>query len=101
MGPHTKAEALLEAIERRLAEISDRQHALAAEKARLAELITPLRLGIASPDATLAELKAKGIALRLTATSAADRRPPGIVLRALVSRRSKVTPLPTSHSETA
>jgi hypothetical protein len=102
MQAHTRTEALLGAIERRLAEISERQHALALEKTRLTEHITPLRLGIASPDATLAELRAKGITLRgVTAAPSANRRPPGVVLRAVVPSRKKVTPLPTSHSETA
>src|SRR6185436_12171913 len=64
MDTQGKTEALLGAIERRLSEISERQHALAVEKAWLVEQTTPLRLGVTSPDLALAQLKAKGITLR-------------------------------------
>jgi hypothetical protein len=104
MATQTKTEALLEAIERRLTEISERQHALAVEKSHLVEQITPLRLGVASPDLALALLKSKGIALRgLAAVWGADRRPPPqeVVLRAVGPQRPKVTPFPTGRSETA
>jgi hypothetical protein len=95
MDTQGKTEALLEAIERRLSEISERQHALAVEKARLVEQTTPLRLGVISPDLALAQLKAKGVTLRgLAATSAVDRRPQEVVLRAIPPQRSNVTPLP-------
>jgi hypothetical protein len=40
-------EAIGTAIEPRLAEIPERQHALAVEKASLVEQMTPLRLGVA------------------------------------------------------
>ena len=44
-----QADALLEAIERRLSEISERQHALAVQKSHLVEQLTPLRLGARRP----------------------------------------------------
>ena len=102
MDTQAKAEALLEAIERRLSEISERQHALAVEKAWLVDQTTPLRLGVTSPDLALAQLKAKGITLRgLAAAWAVDRRPQEVVLRAIPAQRSNVTPLPSARSETA
>ena len=101
METQTKTEALLEVIERRLAEISERQHALAVEKACLVEQMTPLRLGATAPALALAQLRSKGIALRgLAAAWAVDRPPQGLVLRAVMSRHPKVRPLP-SRSETA
>jgi hypothetical protein len=57
------AEGLLAAIEGRLAEISEQQHALAVERAHLREQTTPLRLGILSPAAALLNLKVHGLAL--------------------------------------
>ena len=57
------AEDLLLAIERRLAEISDQQHRLAVERARLQAQTAPLRLGVISPEAVLAHLKIHGVAL--------------------------------------
>ena len=80
MQTQAKTEALLAAIESRLNEISVRQHALAVERARLNEQITPLRLGIISPDVALALLKAKGVTLRLPAAprrSASPHLSPG------------------------
>jgi hypothetical protein len=56
-------ESVLEAIQRRVAEISREQHALALEKTRLQEHVTPLRLGVASPEAVLLQLKIGGIRL--------------------------------------
>jgi hypothetical protein len=53
-----KTEALVDAIERRLTHISEQQHALAVEKARLAEQLTPLRLGIVAPDTAAVQLRA-------------------------------------------
>jgi hypothetical protein len=100
MQAQAKTEALLEAIESRLNEISVRQHALAVERARLNEQITPLRLGIISPDVAVALLKAKGVALRLPAAPAVDRPQP-VVLRAVVPARVKLASLPANHSETA
>jgi hypothetical protein len=102
MQTQGRTEALLEVIESRLNEISERQHSLAVERARLNEQITPLRLGIVSPEAALALLKSKGIALRLPAAPSADRRRPrAVVLKAVVSPRMKLAALPPTHSETA
>ena len=47
-----ETKALLGIIERRLTDISEQQHALAVEKARLLEQLTPLRLGIVAPEDT-------------------------------------------------
>ena len=58
-------DALVTAIQRRLTDISDQQHALAVEKARLVEQLTPLRLGILPPDTAVAQLKAKGVTLHI------------------------------------
>jgi hypothetical protein len=102
METQARTEVLLEVIERRLVEISERQHALAVEKACLVEQMTPLRLGVASPDLALAQLKAKGIALRgVAAVWAADRRPQEVVLRAVAPQRSNVTALIPNRTETA
>jgi hypothetical protein len=102
MDTQTKTETLLEAIKHRLAEISTRQHALALEKTRLIEQITPLRLGVASPDLALAQLRAHGIALRgVAAAWGAERSSRPVVLEAVIPRRPKVTPLPASRSGTA
>jgi hypothetical protein len=102
MDTQGKTEALLGAIERRLSEISERQHALAVEKSWLVEQTTPLRLGVMSPDLALAQLRARGITLRgLAAAWAVDRRPQEVVLRAIPPQRSNVTPLPAARSETA
>jgi hypothetical protein len=102
MGAPTRTEALLETIERRLTEISERQHALAVEKARLIDQITPLRLGIASPEVALAQLRSRGIVLRgLAAAWSADRPAQGVVLSAVAPPRAKVVALPTARSETA
>jgi hypothetical protein len=60
MDVQGKTETLLEAIERRLSDISERQHALAVEKAWLVEQTTPLRHGVTSPDLALALLKRRG-----------------------------------------
>jgi hypothetical protein len=101
MQAQGRTEALLEVIESRLKEISERQHSLAVERARLNEQITPLRLGIVSPEAALALLKSKGIALRLPAAPSVNRRPQAVVLKAVVSPRMKLAALPPTHSETA
>jgi len=102
MGTHTKIDTLLAVIERRLAEISERQHALAVEKARLIEQMTPLRPGVASPDLALAQLRSKGIALRgAVAAKPSDRPSSEILLKSVVPlRRSVMTPAP-ARSETA
>jgi len=102
MAMPSKTEALLEAIEHRLAEISTRQHALAVERARLVEHVTPLRLGVVSPELALAQLRAHGIALRgATAAWVAVRASRGVVLESVIRPRAKVTPLPAARSETA
>jgi hypothetical protein len=101
MGTQTKTVALLEAIERRLAEISTRQHALAVEKTRLIDQITPLRLGVASPDLALAQLRAQGVTLHgVAAAWVAERGPRGVLLESVIPRGAKVTPLPAPRSET-
>lgn len=94
-----KAEALLEAIERRLTDISERQHALAVEKVRLLEHITPLRLGVASPDTIVVQLRGQGITLPGLATAwSTTRRPRGVVLKAV---RCTAAPLPFDRSASA
>ena len=45
MSTSVSAKGLVRTIERRLAAISDQQHALAVERTRLLEHVTPLRLG--------------------------------------------------------
>jgi hypothetical protein len=57
------AEQLLAVIERRLAEISRLQHALAVERAHLQQHTGPLRLGVMSPDAVLVHLSAHQVRL--------------------------------------
>ena len=102
MGTQAKIDTLLAAIERRLAEISERQHVLAAEKARLIEQMTPLRLGVASPDLALAQLRSKGIALRgAVGARVSDRRSPEIPLKSVVPLRRSVTTAAPARSETA
>jgi hypothetical protein len=84
MSIDVRAQTLVKFIEGRLTEISERQHALAAEKTQLQEQITPLRLGIVSPNVALAQLKEKGIALRgFAVTLPAGRRPRGVILKAV------------------
>jgi len=101
MQAQTRTEAVLGAIERRLAEISERQHALAVERARLTEQITPLRLGITSPDVALTLLRAKGIVFRGLASATSEDRPARSVVLRVPPRRVKLTALPKSRSETA
>ena len=101
MTTQIQTDALLEAIERRLSEISERQHALAVQKNHLVEQLTPLRLGVASPDAALAQLRSKGIALRGLGRRGVRESPsptggPG----AVVTRRPRPS-LPAARSETA
>jgi hypothetical protein len=101
MTTQIESDALLEAIERRLSEISDSQHSLAVQKSHLIEQLTPLRLGVASPAAAVAQLRSKGIALRgWDAAVSASRRPRPVVLRAVVSRRPRAS-LPAARSDTA
>lgn len=91
MTTEAKTKALLAAIERRLTDISEQQHALAVEKARLLEQVTPLRLGVVAPDSALVQLKAKGVTLRgLTAARSRARRPRPTMLKAVASIRSAV-----------
>jgi hypothetical protein len=102
MKTQIETEALLQAIERRLGEISERQHALAVERTHLLEQATPLRLGVASPETAVVQLRSKGITLRgLVSAPPASRRPPRVVLRAVVSPRPRMVSLPPPHSETA
>jgi hypothetical protein len=76
MTTEARTKALLGALERRLTDISEQQHALAVEKARLLEQLTPVRLGIVAPDTAVVQLKAEGGTLRrLTAAWSAPRRP--------------------------
>ena len=90
----TQAQALVSVIEHRLAAISGQQHALALEKARLVEQLTPLRLGILAPDTAVAQLKAKGVKLRgLWPAPAAERSPRPATLKAVASTRPGVVPL--------
>ena len=70
------------------------QHALAVEKARLLEQLTPLRLGVVAPNTALVQLKAKGVTLRgLTTTRSAARRPRPAILHAVASIRPAAVPL--------
>jgi hypothetical protein len=88
MTTEAKTKALLDAIERRLADISEQQHALAVEKTRLVEQLTPLRLGVVAPDAALVQLKAQGVTLRgLTTARTAVTRPRRVILKAVTSMR--------------
>ena len=101
MTVNAKTETLLEAIEGRLAEISERQHALAAEKAQLQAQITPLRLGAVSPDVAVAHLKGKGISLRGLATVWQGSRGPGVAVLKPVPIRRPVPALPLDCSRSA
>jgi hypothetical protein len=92
MTIEAKTTALLGAIERRLTDISEQQHALAVEKARLLEQLTPLRLRIVAPDTAVLQLKAKGVRLRgLTAAWSTARRPRPAILKAVASIRPVVS----------
>ena len=91
MTTEAKTKALLGAIESRLADISKQQHALAVEKTRLLEQLTPLRLGVLAPDTAVVQLRAKGITFRgLTAAWSAARRPQRQILKAVASIRPAV-----------
>jgi hypothetical protein len=89
MTAEAKTKALLGAIESRLTDISKQQHALAVEKTRLLEQLTPLRLGVLSPDTAVVQLRAKGITFR-GLTAAAARRPRRQILKAVASIRPAV-----------
>jgi hypothetical protein len=91
MTTEAKTKGLLGAIEHRLTHISEQQHALAVEKARLLEQLTPLRLGVVAPDTAMVQLKAKGITLRgLSAAWSPARRPRPAVLKAVATLRPPV-----------
>ena len=91
MTSEAKTKALIGVIERRLTGISEEQHTLAVEKARLLEHLTPLRLGIVAPDTAVAQLKAKGVTLRgLMAAWSPARRPRPAILKAVASMRPVV-----------
>jgi hypothetical protein len=91
MTTEAKTKALLGAIERRLTHISEQQHALAVEKVRLLEQLTPLRLGVVAPDTAMVQLKAKGITVRgLSAAWSPARRPRPAILKAVTSMRPVV-----------
>lgn len=78
---------LLRAIERRIAAISEQQHALALERIRLQEQVTPLRLRVLAPESALFHLRVRGITLREFASGRPTRRHRrDVVLRAV--RRS-------------
>jgi hypothetical protein len=88
MTMETQTQALIGAIKRRLTDISDQQHALAVEKTRLLEQLTPLRLGIVAPETAVIQLKAKGVTLRgLAAAWSPTRRPRPTVLKPVASIR--------------
>jgi hypothetical protein len=91
MTTEVKTKALLGAIERRLTHISEQQHALAVEKVRLLEQLTPLRLGVVAPDTAMVQLKAKGITVRgLSAAWSPARLPRPAILKAVTSMRPVV-----------
>jgi hypothetical protein len=91
MTTEAKTAALVDAIKHRLTDISEQQHALAVEKARLLEQLTPLRLGVVAPDMAMAQLRAKGVTLRgLAAAWSAARRPRPPILKAVASIRPAV-----------
>ena len=95
-------DALVTAIQRRLTDISEQQHALAVEKARLLEQLTPLRLGILAPDTAVAQLKAKGVTLRrVRPAPSADRRPRPAPLQAVASIRPALSSVASSGSRAA
>jgi len=102
MTTDAKTDSLVTAIERRLTEISEQQHALAVEKARLAEQLTPLRLRALAPDTALAQLKAVGVTLRkVKPAPAAARQPRPTALKAVASIRRPPSPLPLATSSLA
>jgi hypothetical protein len=100
MTTDAKTDALVTAIERRLSDISEQQHALAVEKARLVEQLTPLRLGVLAPDMAVAQLRAKGVKLRgLTPAPPADRHPSSPPLKAVAPIRSAHAPVARAGSQ--
>src|SRR5262245_58565013 len=86
MTTEAKTQALLGALERRLTTISEQQHGLAVEKARLLEQLTPLRLGVVASDTAVVQLKARRVKLRgLTAAWSPGRRPRPAMRKAVAS----------------
>jgi hypothetical protein len=84
MSKNVGTKGLVKTIERRLAAISEQQHALALERTRLLEHVTPLRLGVLAPETALVLLRNAGITLPGVGTGdAASRRPRDIGLRAV------------------
>ena len=84
MSTSVSTKGLIKTIERRLAAISEQQHALALERTRLLEHVTPLRLGVLAPETALVLLRSAGITLPGVGTGdAASRRPRDIGLRAV------------------
>src|SRR5262249_52301357 len=97
-----RTEALLETIEHRLAEISERQHALAVERTLLLEQLPPLRLGVVAANIAVMQLKARGISLRgLTPRRGLDRQTTGRILQVVRTPRAQVVPLSLAHPEPA
>lgn len=94
MKPSITAKGLVKTIERRLTAISEQQHALALERTRLLEHVTPLRLGVVPPETALVLLRDSGIVLPGVRTGrAARRRSPEPVLRAVPKGRVAVLPV--------
>ena len=91
MKTSVSAKGLVRTIERRLAEISDQQHALAVERTRLLEHVTPLRLGVLAPETALVLLRNSGITLRGVGSGRAARRSRDRALQAVA--RSAVASL--------
>ena len=87
MTTEVKIKALLAAIERRLTDISEQQHALAVQKAYLLDS-SAVAARVVAPDLALVQLKAKGVTLRgLTAAWSDARRPRPALLKAVASIR--------------
>jgi hypothetical protein len=100
MTVDTKTDSLVAAIERRLTDISEQQHALAVEKARLLEPLTSLRLRVLAPDTALAQLKAVGVTLRkLKPAPTAAPSPRPTALKAVASIRRPPSPIPLATSQ--
>ena len=66
------------------------------------EQLTPLRLGVASPEVALIQLRSRGIVLRgLAGAWAGERRPDGAVLRALPPQKIRLASLPAAQPRSA
>jgi len=103
MGTPIRIDTLLGRSSAELAEISARQQRAGCRKGVARRTITPLRLGVASPDLAVAPLRAKGIALRDGAAGAmaAARRPSKTHLKSVVRLRRGITTPTPARSETA